>query len=135
MPRLGPFVGNERRLPIDYDEIIASIAPRPLNIVAPTLDRYAPVADVRRSVEAARQAYSLLGASSALEFSTPRGFNDLKNAGPSYLWLDEVDGPGRRKPDWEVQGAPKLDSLAATRADTSSVSKPDSLFRLDDQSR
>ena len=38
LPRLGFFVGQESRLPFDFDEVLAAIAPRQTLIVAPTLD-------------------------------------------------------------------------------------------------
>ncbi len=57
MPRLGFFVGNEARLPFDFDEALALDvrAPagggtRPVLVLAPTLDRYARIADVRAEV-------------------------------------------------------------------------------------
>jgi pimeloyl-ACP methyl ester carboxylesterase len=50
MPRLGFFVGNETRLPFDFDDALALSVPRPVLLIAPTLDRYARVADVRAEV-------------------------------------------------------------------------------------
>jgi dienelactone hydrolase len=57
MPRLGFFVGNEARLPFDFDEALAldvrsssGTASRPVLLIAPTLDRYARIADVRAEV-------------------------------------------------------------------------------------
>jgi dienelactone hydrolase len=52
MPRLGFFVGHESRLPFDFDEPLALAASRPVLLVAPTLDRYARVADVRSAAGA-----------------------------------------------------------------------------------
>jgi len=52
MPRLGFFVGEESRLPFDFDEALALAAPRPVLLVAPALDRYARTADVRAEVSA-----------------------------------------------------------------------------------
>jgi pimeloyl-ACP methyl ester carboxylesterase len=75
MPRLGFFVGNEARVPFDYDEALALVAPRPVLIVAPTLDRYARVDDVRREVDESKRVYRLLGAENALELDTPVDFN------------------------------------------------------------
>lgn len=75
MPRLGAFVGQESRLPFDYDQALALIAPRPVLIVAPTLDRYAPVEHVRRRVESVAAIYRLLGRQSALQLETPVDFN------------------------------------------------------------
>jgi dienelactone hydrolase len=52
MPRLGFFIGNESRLPFDFDEPLALAASRPVLLIAPTHDRYARVADVRAEVQA-----------------------------------------------------------------------------------
>jgi hypothetical protein len=60
-----------KRLPVDYDEILGAVAPRPVLVVAPTLDRYAPVADVRRAVESAGKH---------VELRTPVDFNRLPAA-------------------------------------------------------
>jgi dienelactone hydrolase len=51
MPRLGFFVGNETRLPFDFDEPLALAAKRPVLLIAPTHDRYARVADVRAAIQ------------------------------------------------------------------------------------
>jgi dienelactone hydrolase len=75
LPRLGFFVGHEDRVPFDFDEALALVAPRPALVVSPTLDRYARFADVEREVEAARKAYALLGHPQALEFETPVDVN------------------------------------------------------------
>jgi len=75
IPRFGFFAGHEDRLPLDFDEVLASIAPRPVLIVAPTLDRYARVDDVRREFDAAGHVYERLGRSSALRLETPLEFS------------------------------------------------------------
>jgi pimeloyl-ACP methyl ester carboxylesterase len=75
LPKLGFFAGHEDRIPFDYDELLALAAPKPVLIVAPSLDRYARVEDVRREVEAARVVYRLLGREGTLELETPEDFN------------------------------------------------------------
>lgn len=75
LPRLGFFAGEEARLPFDYDRLLALVAPRPALIVAPKLDRYAPVEAVESEVEQARSVYELLGQAEALQFDTPLDFN------------------------------------------------------------
>ena len=52
LPRLGFFIGNESRLPYDFDELIATIAPRSVLVVEPTMDRATTPADVRQAVDA-----------------------------------------------------------------------------------
>ena len=75
LPRLGFFAGHEDRVPFDFDEVLALVAPKPVLLVAPELDRYARVADVRREVEAPRKVYDLLGHPEALQFETPMDVN------------------------------------------------------------
>src|SRR5690606_11265153 len=41
IPRLGYFKGSENRIPVDFEEVLSSISPRPLLVVAPELDRHA----------------------------------------------------------------------------------------------
>jgi dienelactone hydrolase len=94
LPRFGSFAGNEKRLPVDWDEILAVIAPRPAYVIAPTLDRYSPVDDVSAAVSAARKAYRLLGAADALELETPVNFNrfPVEFQERSVDWLAKVAG-------------------------------------------
>jgi len=75
IPRLGFFVGQEARVPFDYDEVVSLIAPRPVLLIAPTLDRYARIADVRSELEAPKKVYSLLGREDGLQVETPVDFN------------------------------------------------------------
>jgi pimeloyl-ACP methyl ester carboxylesterase len=74
IPRLGFFAGAEDRLPLDFDEVLALVAPRPALIVAPTLDRYARVEDVRHEVEEARRVYEYYGRADALRLDMPLEF-------------------------------------------------------------
>jgi dienelactone hydrolase len=75
IPQLGFFLGQEDRVPFDYDEVLALAAPKQVLIVAPQFDRYARVDDVRQEVEAARGVYRLLGQDGALTLWTPPDFN------------------------------------------------------------
>ena len=92
LPRLGFFVGHESHLPFDYDEVLAAIAPRPAFLVAPSLDRYAQMADVRSEVEAARKIYRLLGHENALQLDSPLGFNSFPLAMQTraFDWLGNL---------------------------------------------
>jgi hypothetical protein len=71
---LGFFAGAEERLPLDFDEVLALVAPRPALIVAPTLDRYARVEDVRHEVDEARRVYEYYGGADALRLDMPLEF-------------------------------------------------------------
>ena len=61
LPRLGFFVGNEARIPYDFHEILACIAPRPVLVIAPVMDKDANLEDVKNCVEQAGKIYSLYG--------------------------------------------------------------------------
>jgi pimeloyl-ACP methyl ester carboxylesterase len=92
LPRLGFFVGEESRLPFDYDRVLALVAPRPALIVAPTLDRYARVEDVRREVEEVRRVYEHYGRADALKLMTPLEFNRFSGSIQEEVfdWLDSL---------------------------------------------
>ncbi len=85
-PRLGFFIGHEERVPFDFDEVLALAAPTPVLLVAPTLDRYARIADVRREVEASKGIYRLLGAEDALQFETPFDINRFPRRLQEHAW-------------------------------------------------
>jgi dienelactone hydrolase len=92
MPRLGFFTAHPERIPVDYDEVLALVAPKPALVVTPTLDRYARIDDVRREVEAARQVYRVLGRQTALELESPEDFNRFgtKLQQQVYDWLAKL---------------------------------------------
>ncbi len=77
MPRLGFFIGHERQTPYDFHEVIGAIAPRPLLVVQPALDRDANPADVHAAVDEAKKVYALYGAAAKLELSEPWDYNRL----------------------------------------------------------
>jgi pimeloyl-ACP methyl ester carboxylesterase len=80
IPRLGFFVGHEAQIPYDFDELIATIAPRPAMIVEPQLDRDGNPADVQAAMDRARTAYVLHGAPSSLAVSEPWDYTRLPNS-------------------------------------------------------
>ena len=86
VPRLGFFVDEPRRVPYDFHEILASIAPRPLLVVAPTWDRDATFEDVKACVEEARQVYGLYGASSKITLHAPIDYSRFSYAMQQYVY-------------------------------------------------
>jgi len=77
LPRMGAFAGKEARLPYDYDELIAAIAPRPVYILSPQFDRDATPADVKLAVEQAKKIYSLYNAAGNVMLDEPWDYNRL----------------------------------------------------------
>jgi len=75
LPRLGAFVGAESRIPVDFDEIIACIAPRLAILMAPKGDWHATHADIVDAVNAASQAYALMDAEPKLKLLSPDDWN------------------------------------------------------------
>lgn len=74
IPRLGFFAASrplQRRIPIDFDEILASIAPRHLMIVSPLVDREASHADIELTMRAVKSVYELYGAGEKLWQHSP----------------------------------------------------------------
>jgi dienelactone hydrolase len=79
LPLLGFFIGHESRIPYDYQDLLGMIAPRPVLVVEPQLDRDATPADVASAVSQAKQVYSLYGAADKLAISEPWDYNRLPN--------------------------------------------------------
>ncbi len=107
LPRLGFFIGHEDRIPVDYPEIIAAIAPRAVVIVAPQNDRDANPADVHAAVEQVRKVYALYKAPNNLMVDEPWDYARL----PTYTQ------------DWTIQSLNWVDHpapVAATPAPTAS---------------
>jgi dienelactone hydrolase len=91
LPRLGFFVNNEPRIPYDYHEVLACIAPRPLLVIAPVLDKDAVQEDVRNCVGQARKIYTLYGSAENIEIFSPDDYNRLspEMREKMYAWLQE----------------------------------------------
>ncbi|MCK4886595.1 MAG: dienelactone hydrolase family protein [Planctomycetes bacterium] len=92
IPRLGFFIGHEKQVPVDFDEIIASIAPRPVAIIAPKLDRDADIADIKKCCEYVGKVYQLLDADEKFKFYYPHYYNRFYNVVMEdfYKALDEI---------------------------------------------
>lgn len=76
-PRFGFFVGNENRLPVDFDEIISSIAPRKLLLISPRYDQDANITDIKKAVDVVEKVYTLYDANDQLEFIIPEYYNQF----------------------------------------------------------
>ena len=77
MPRLGFFEKEPTRLPVDFPDVIAAIAPNPILILAPQLDRHADIENIRTGLDPVRQAYQVSGAAEEITVEYPMEVNRL----------------------------------------------------------
>ncbi len=98
LPKLGFFLGEEARVPFDYDDLLALSAPARVLVVAPELDRYSPVDDVREMVRQASPAFEEVGAEERLELWTPRDFNRFPRRLQEEVF-DHLANAGGLRPD------------------------------------
>ncbi len=91
VPRLGFFIGHEAQIPYDYDELLAVIAPRPVYVLQPQLDRDASPAEVKTAVDQAKKIYSLYEAPDKLMLDEPWDYNRLPEATQDRIikWMSE----------------------------------------------
>lgn len=91
IPRLGFFAGNEERIPYDVHELVASIAPRPVLVIAPTWDQYASFKDMQMSMDKSMDVYKLYGKINQLEFYVPNDYNRFSTEMKAKMvsWLSE----------------------------------------------
>lgn len=75
LPRLGFFAGNESRIPVDFNEIIASIAPRPVLLIAPEFDKDTHLHDIKSAVHEAEQIYKLFEKQENIQLQVPWDIN------------------------------------------------------------
>jgi pimeloyl-ACP methyl ester carboxylesterase len=93
MPRIAEGYGcDPRRMPFDFTELLAALAPRPVFINAPRRDENFELSGVHDCLVAARPVYRLFEAEEALVARHP----DVGHSFPKeireevYAWLDRV---------------------------------------------
>ncbi len=80
MPRIASVYGKDpRRMPFDFPELLAALAPRPVFVNAPLRDENFDASGVDDCVRAARPVYALLGAGDAVTVLHP----DVEHAFPA----------------------------------------------------
>ena len=92
IPKLGFFVGHESQIPYDFDDLLGMLAPRPVLVVQPQLDRDASPEDVAHAITQAKQVYTLYGAPDKLTLQQPWDYNRLPNAtlNAAVDWLKQA---------------------------------------------
>ncbi|MGL4550881.1 MAG: alpha/beta hydrolase family protein, partial [Gemmataceae bacterium] len=91
MPRIRAEFGSDaKRVPFDFQEVVAAFAPRPFLAVAAEKDDDFDVSGVRDVIAAARPVYRLYGADAALEALYPPGKHAFPAAARkrAYEFLD-----------------------------------------------
>jgi dienelactone hydrolase len=75
LPRLGFFAGKEERIPYDYYDILAAIAPRPIMVIAPKWDQYSSFEDIQKCVVNVEKVYELYQQKNNLTFVALEDYN------------------------------------------------------------
>ena len=91
-PMLGLFHGREDRIPYDFDDVLALIAPRPCLVYSPRRDREADYADVAACVRRARKAWQAKGSDKHLTHQAPKDINRFQ-ADQHKVFLQWAKGP------------------------------------------
>lgn len=96
-PRYMPLIGSKYnyspdRMPFDFPEVLAAIAPRAVFVVAPLHDDNFDIDGVRESLAAAKPIFELLGNGKNLQAVHPDSKHDFRDAErqQAYEFLDRV---------------------------------------------
>ena len=93
MPRIRDVYGNNAdKIPFDFYEIVAVLAPRGFFSNSPVNDSNFDVQGVRKAFAKAGEVYGLLDAAARLTLTTPDAPHDFPEAErqAAYAWLDSV---------------------------------------------
>ena len=77
LPALGLFAGKETRVPYDLDDLLVAAAPRPLLLVHPGHDRFAPVAPFKAFTDRMAALYKAAGKPENLVILEPDTYNQF----------------------------------------------------------
>ena len=90
MPRIRTeFALDPARMPFDFHEVLAAIAPRPIFVSAPVGDANFEVAGVRRVVDRVKPVFELFDADEQLSVHYPEAEHDFPDGArrAAYEWL------------------------------------------------
>src|SRR5690606_13538793 len=77
IPRLGFFAESPQNTPVDFGEIIAIIAPKPVMIIAPDLDRYTDIKAFSEMMKPVNSVYNLYDKKENLIIAHPHEINRM----------------------------------------------------------
>jgi dienelactone hydrolase len=92
MPRIRKvYELKPEKMPFDFIEVVAALAPRPFLAIAPTRDHNFDMEGVKDCLRAATPVYALLGAEKALAGYYPDGDHNFPDESRkrAYEWLDQ----------------------------------------------
>jgi dienelactone hydrolase len=92
MPRIKTACENDpARIPFDFAEVLAAVAPRPVLVSAPLRDSVMGAEGVKSAVKSATAVYQLRKAAAALQAAYPDSGRDFTAAAraEAYAWLDK----------------------------------------------
>ena len=95
MPRVATAYGKDpRRMPFDFTEVVAALAPRPFFVNAPLRDGNFEVSGVKDCIAAAKPVYELLGAAGKLVAAYPEAGHDFPPDArrAAYAFVDKALG-------------------------------------------
>ena len=84
------------KIPFDFTEILAAVAPRPVYINAPLKDPLMNPEGAKSAVAAAMPVYQIRGAADALRIVHPDTGRDFIDREAAYTWLDQRFTAGAR---------------------------------------
>lgn len=89
-PKLGFFSANENRIPFDFYEVLSCIAPKPLLLIAPALDKEITVEQMEKIKARAGKVYKLYGNSEQIQMFSPLDYNRFTEAMQASIieWLN-----------------------------------------------
>jgi pimeloyl-ACP methyl ester carboxylesterase len=98
LPRLGVFKGHENHVPYDIDELLGCMAPRPLLLVTPELDREGPPALMDPLAEAVAGCYGIAGEAGAFTRISPMRWNTFDVTMQDHVieWLRGTAAPWKK---------------------------------------
>ena len=93
MPRIDSVYGKDpARMPFDFSEVLAAIAPRAVFVCAPINDSNFEVSGVEDAVRSAQSVFELLKAADSLRASYPAAEHDfpIETRMEAYRFLDDI---------------------------------------------
>jgi dienelactone hydrolase len=93
MPRIETVYGKDpHKLPFDFPEVLAALAPRAVYIHAPQSDSNFKLESVKRCVAAAQKVYELFGKGSQLQATYPPGEHGFppEERAKAYAFIDQA---------------------------------------------